>query len=713
MKSLPEHIGPYKIIEKLGEGGFSTVYLAYTNHLDESDRVALKVLNSRENYGRFRREVETVAKLHHPNIIRIYDTGEDEQTKTPFFSMEYIPTGTLFDRLEAEQCLPREEAVDIIKQVGIALAYPHKQGIIHRDVNPKNILLDTRQKPARPVLTDFGLVKPLGPGDSKLTETVALIGTFAYYAPEQWNKDNLGPATDVYALAITFFEMLAGRRPFNGDVFSLREKHLYEPLPPLSEVAPELGPYFDEVLIKATAKNPSARYQDVDSFIKDIETANQQARQAEKDARQKKAVEAIEVTRELVHTGEYEITEVLPTIEAALKDYPEYVEGLHLSGKVKFEQGQIAEALTDYQQAYGQVRNPASEVGQDYLKALKQAIPQLWQQEAYAEAIQCGKTIKQVLDEDAKNGTPAQAWQDAWSDLVRLHYEAGIATYAGGQPEDLAQAMNALQQRIEALQALGAQQQSQQLQSKLGLLRAKNHYNTAVSAYRAGNTDLLADAITILEQQLQTLNPAEAPTEHEELQNKLTDLQVKTHYGAAIAAYAGGEPEDIHQAIALLEREVESLKALQAGPEAEEVADRLETLRAKGRKDKHYQEVLALVDNRQYSEALDRLDETFIQTGSYEYKNVAELLWKLVHAKQHNGELPARQAAPEELPKLKQQYEINRYLIPLALAVAIITGGLVAPQLQSLPGTSVLTVVAWGLFIAYFGYYIWVYYINR
>ena len=327
MTDLPEFIGPYKILDKLGEGGFATVYLAHADDLDETQPVALKVLSAPESYGRFQREVETIAQLEHPNIIRIFDAGEDDRivasqgkifrladqsetaplrgtlskiwsgitgrtaqvelepdppvstpeatnTAVPYFTMEYISGGTLRETLEAQSHLAIDDALEIIRQVGAALTYAHEQGIIHRDVNPNNILLDTSQDPPRPILTDFGLVKPLAPDDN-LTMTVGLIGTFHYYAPEQWNRGVATSATDLYALAITFFEILSGRRPFRGDIFSLREQHLNDSVPLLSELAPRLGPFFDDILIKATAKDPADRYETVDCFLDALEVGRQ------------------------------------------------------------------------------------------------------------------------------------------------------------------------------------------------------------------------------------------------------------------------------------------------------------------------------------------------------------------------------------------------------------------------------------------------------
>lgn len=327
LSDLPDSIGNYKIVRKLGEGGFAMVYLAHPA-TEASRLVALKALNAPENYARFQREIETVAKLDHPNIIRIFDTGatgkvvpavtgtapeisgasqdqsgplarlwsrftrrdpttapstngralstDQMETWVPYFTMEYIAGGTLRDRLETGLALPRAEAMNLVRQLGSALTYAHQQDILHRDVNPNNILLDTGQTPTRPVLTDFGLVKPLSAED-KLTVTLGLVGTFHYYAPEQWLRADLTPATDLYALALTFFEMLAGQRAFRGDIFALRDKHLNEPLPSLSQTAPQVGPFFDEVLHKATAKNPEDRYETITEFIEALEAANTEA----------------------------------------------------------------------------------------------------------------------------------------------------------------------------------------------------------------------------------------------------------------------------------------------------------------------------------------------------------------------------------------------------------------------------------------------------
>ncbi|MDH3673929.1 MAG: protein kinase, partial [Anaerolineae bacterium] len=559
-------------------GGFATVYLAQPRHQQETEDVALKVLNSRENYGRFLREVETVAKLNHPNIIRILDTGEDESTGAPFFSMEYIPSGTLCDRLDTEYRLSRNEALEIVRQIGGALTYPHQQGIIHRDVNPKNILLDTRYKPARPVLTDFGMVKPVTPDDSKLTETIALIGTFAYYAPEQWKKEEVGPATDVYALAITFFEMLSGQRPFRGDLFSLREKHLREPLPPLSSAAPEVGSFFDHVLIKATAKISGDRYQTVGSFIRALETANDKADVAERMARRKRAIEALEVAQGRVRRGDYITTEVLEVIDLALEEYPGYGDALRLRGRVKLNQSLFADALADYEQAYQQNHETSSEAGLEYLQALKQIAEYFWERQDYQEALKQYRTIKHILDGSRDNGQPVQLWQDLWSEIVRSHYETGMQAYASVDVAEVPQAIAVLDREIETLEALGADDKAEAFRAKLKMLQIKICHDVGVAAFAEGNPEDISESIATLARQAQALQALNAGWESQDLHSKLKVLQIKAHYEAGIEAYATGDLEEIPRTIETLKQEIEALEALGAHREAQAFREKLKVL---------------------------------------------------------------------------------------------------------------------------------------
>ena len=163
-----------------------------------------------------------------------------------------------------------------------------------------------------------------------------------------------------------------------------------------------------------------------------------------------------------------------------------------------------------------------------------------------------------------------------------------------------------------------------------------------------------------------------------------------------------------------MQQEVQALEALDAKAEWQELDEHLKSLQAKKQKSETYNQIQQLIDSEQYTEALVHLDRGFIHAGDYEYRDVAKLFWQLVYAKQHEGEFPAER--PEESPaqpKLERQHEINRYLIPLSLLIAVFTGGIIAPQLQGLPGLSIIRIIAWTLLIAYFAYYIRVYYLDQ
>lgn len=283
MPSSPESVGPYKVIGVLGQGEFATVYLASGKNQNQPKHVAVKVLHLSKakdemSVRRFQQEAQIILKLNeldHPHIIKIFDSGGTEDTF--YIVMEYISGGSLGKKLETGP-FPRIEAIDIIKKIGLALsaAHNHKEKIIHRDLKPHNILIDDREDTPRPVLSDFGLVKRLSSETLQtLTITGSVLGTPHYMAPEQCEAKDSTFATDLYALAIIFFEMLAGFRPFEGDsVFELMRKHSEEPFPRLSSIAPQVDAFFDDILIKATAKDPAKRFASITEFTEALETAN-------------------------------------------------------------------------------------------------------------------------------------------------------------------------------------------------------------------------------------------------------------------------------------------------------------------------------------------------------------------------------------------------------------------------------------------------------
>ncbi len=269
----------YTVQEKLGTGGMARVYRGYDNNLDRD--IAVKVMHEHlvddtMFKERFEREAKFIAALNHPNIVQIYDYAALERDGNTLFYMvmSYIPGPTLRDILEdlaeKEEQLPQERIVSIIKDVNAALGYAHEKGMIHRDVKPANIIID--EQTGRAVLTDFGIAR-LAHG-SKLTQEGVTVGTPAYMSPEQATGEPIDARSDLYALGVILYEMLAGEPPFEDDgSLSVLLKHLNEPVPALSERTKMENPYLDAVIFKALAKKPEDRYQTADHMIEDLETA--------------------------------------------------------------------------------------------------------------------------------------------------------------------------------------------------------------------------------------------------------------------------------------------------------------------------------------------------------------------------------------------------------------------------------------------------------
>jgi serine/threonine-protein kinase len=251
----------------IGLGGMAEVYRATDTELNRS--VALKVLHpflvAEEGFiDRFRREAQALAALRHPNIVQIYDSGLEDFNS--YVVMEYIAGPTLKDRLrelsvEGRQ-MPLEEVQRIFKALVAALRYAHGQGIVHRDLKPSNVLLS---EDGRVVLTDFGLAKIVG--STIHTASLALVGTPAYMAPEQARSSTAEPSSDVYALGVILFELLAGRLPFTAETpFEMINKHSSEALPNVGRDRRDVPAGLDRVLKKATAKDARDRFQNVDQF---------------------------------------------------------------------------------------------------------------------------------------------------------------------------------------------------------------------------------------------------------------------------------------------------------------------------------------------------------------------------------------------------------------------------------------------------------------
>ena len=268
-----QSITRYHILEQLGEGGMATVYKAYDTRLERD--VAFKVLRT-DLFGqavldqvlkRFEREAKSLAKLKHPNIVNILDFGEHEGM--PYLVMEYLPGGTLKQKLG--QAIPWQDAVHILLPVARGLSYAHQHGIIHRDVKPANILIDENNAP---ILTDFGIAKLLeGTEGHTLTGSGVGVGTPEYMAPEQGiGASAIDARADIYSLGIVLYEMVTGRKPYIADTpMAVVLKQMTDPLPRPTDFVPDLPEAVEHLLIKALAKKPEDRYENMNSLITAME----------------------------------------------------------------------------------------------------------------------------------------------------------------------------------------------------------------------------------------------------------------------------------------------------------------------------------------------------------------------------------------------------------------------------------------------------------
>ncbi len=260
----------YEIIRSIGEGGMANVYLGYDAILDRN--VAIKVLrgdlsNDEKFVRRFQREALSASSLAHPNIVEMYDVGEDDGLY--YIVMEYIEGKTLKQLLKKRGTLTLSEAIDIMLQLTEGMAHAHDSYIIHRDLKPQNIMI---KDDGQIKITDFGIAMALNA--TQLTQTNSVMGSVHYLPPEQASGKGSTIKSDIYSMGIIFYELLTGSLPFKGDnAVEIALKHMRDPLPSVREINPAIPQSIENIIIKATAKNPKNRYDNVRSMHQDLLTA--------------------------------------------------------------------------------------------------------------------------------------------------------------------------------------------------------------------------------------------------------------------------------------------------------------------------------------------------------------------------------------------------------------------------------------------------------
>ena len=258
----------YEVVQHIGQGGMADVFLAIDTILNR--HVAIKILRSDQSTDaisilRFEREAQAATTLAHPNIVEIYDVGEYKNRH--YIVMEYVAGKTLKKVIRDRAPLLNLEAVDTMKQLTSAVAEAHKRGIIHRDIKPQNVIV---KSDGSLKILDFGIAT--AKGSAQLTQANNVMGSVHYLAPELAKGEPASPQSDIYALGIVFYEMLTGDVPFKADqAVQIALQHMREPMPSVRKANPNVPQSVENIIIRATAKNPRLRYQSCDEMLKDLE----------------------------------------------------------------------------------------------------------------------------------------------------------------------------------------------------------------------------------------------------------------------------------------------------------------------------------------------------------------------------------------------------------------------------------------------------------
>ena len=268
----------YRIIDTLGEGGMANVYLAEDIILQR--KVAVKILRldlqkEPQTLARFQREALATSELSHPNIVSVLDVGTDHGL--PYMVMEYVDGPNLEEYIQKKSPLDLHEVIRIMDQILSAMTLAHKHNVIHRDLKPQNVLMD---KKGNIKIADFGIAVALN--QSSITQTNSAMGSVHYMSPEQTRGGLVTKQSDIYSLGIILYELITGKVPFNGDTpVAIALKHAQEPIPSIRKKDPKVPQALENVVLKATAKDPRDRYASAQGMKADLDTSLDPSRKDE------------------------------------------------------------------------------------------------------------------------------------------------------------------------------------------------------------------------------------------------------------------------------------------------------------------------------------------------------------------------------------------------------------------------------------------------
>lgn len=292
---LPDQIGRYRVERLLGRGGMGEVLLAEDTVLNRPVAIKLPVFsehNRDELIARFYREAQAMAKVRHPNLCPIYEIGEINGR--PFLAMAFVDGESLAEKLQTEQPMPADEAAKIVRTLATAIAAAHEGGVIHRDLKPGNVMIDRK---GVPLVTDFGLARNDEPDDARISSTGVPIGTPAYMSPEQvaGDAEAIGPVTDVYALGVILYELLTGKRPFDGKGLAVLGQITSGSRPEPPSAIANVNPRLESICLKAMSHDPTERFQTAEELARALKTGGDQPEPANETRPSRRTITAVAV----------------------------------------------------------------------------------------------------------------------------------------------------------------------------------------------------------------------------------------------------------------------------------------------------------------------------------------------------------------------------------------------------------------------------------